>query len=919
MVKSDNEINIPMALKLNSKFASKKYSEEDVSLNKSKLQEERDDTMSHPYESSESASTSVETVIKVSSMDNSEYQKKECGSSKSLFNDEMQFFEILNDRKYPLLNHHDYTSESDSILENSRLENVEDTIIIILPLFKEQPPVKVLQNYKYGIDLKLRESIEIYLESSLECSTNALTHVKYNSSSLILHMMNNSNPESVPEYLSLVSFDVVMPSSIAISSPNISWSSLIKQDNKEFSINKDKHGAKSKKETKLFNWSDDSPDLCAQSKRPKDESSLLTSLSLYFNHRVFNPQYHSTFSGFDSSTTLKRSILNQIGNESGSTSCIRSRIHRLLTEIEEKTLRLWKETNSKIALVRGQSSIIARDFSTYQAVLENLGFIVKTWSSGNNSDNLRPHLLICFTFSDPLNCWQKSNRQGVKLNKLPSLRSNIWQREAICSLLRNSNVSCYVLPSDYDVFISSATSSNLNWLVQLQSGENWKVLEASDIIKQMDEFRSIRAIIQPYPSLPLTILGQPVTLRIYILITSTFPLRAYLHTQGIVYRRHLVGNRTLRKIPSQVWNMNQFWNHLRIKNGDHSVRLAIRRLFGVLVQILLSLETLLSTEDNAQRRCQQCFQLLGFDILFDISLHPYVVEVNGQPDMRHTDNVMTNNIKRGVVSDTTNLVFAIDSVSDRVTEALMRLDPEAIGILGINCRVNHEFCLSYTDLNLLLDTQREYLNRGGFIQLYPSSSSTNDSFLMNVLLRMKDVSLKNQKTEDQWINRKESTINSEDYRMSRCSEDPSTKPYISDIQTLPYLEFHPPFSPYYTDYVANVTYDQLILRISASCQFCRCEVRLDEKDGPASATNYTLGVGENKIYLLVIDISHSKPWLVSTYTLTVYRLPLVHGEAPFDPSESHQVCSLIQANYGTLYSLGTSPASREVDTNKQSG
>lgn len=355
-----------------------------------------------------------------------------------------------------------------------------------------------------------------------------------------------------------------------------------------------------------------------------------------------------------------------------------------------------------------------------------------------------------------------------------------------------------------------------------------------------------------------------------------------------------MGNRTLRKIPSQVWNMNQFWNHLRIKNGDISVRLAIRRLLATLTEILLSLETLLSSEDNTQRRCQHCFQLLGFDILFDITLHPFVVEVNGQPDMRKTDNVMTNNIKREVVADATNLVFASDSVSDLVTEALMRLDPEAIGILGINCRVNHEFCLSYTDLNLLLDTQREYLNRGGFIQLYPTSNSTNDSFLMNVLLGMKDVSLKNQKSEDQWMNQKVPTVNSEDYRMSRCSEDPSTKPYISDIQTLPHLKFYPPFSPYYTDYVANVTYDQLILRISASCQFCRCEVRLDEKDGPTSATNYTLGVGENKIFLLVIDISHSKPWLVSTYTLTIYRLPLVHGEAPFDPSESHQVCSLLQ-------------------------
>lgn len=215
---------------------------------------------------------------------------------------------------------------------------------------------------------------------------------------------------------------------------------------------------------------------------------LLSTLSLFFNHRIFNPQYHSSFGGFDSSSSLKRSILNQIGNENGSTSCLRSRIHRLLSEIEEKTLRFWKEANSKIALIRGQSSIIIRDFSTYQSVLENLGFIVKTSSGGNSSDNLRPHLLICFTFSDPLNCWQKDNKREVKLNKLPSLRSNMWQRETICSLLRKSNVSCYVLPSDYDVFISSASSSNLNWLVQFQSGESWKVLEASVISKRIDEY-----------------------------------------------------------------------------------------------------------------------------------------------------------------------------------------------------------------------------------------------------------------------------------------------------------------------------------------------------------------------------------------------------------------------------------------------
>lgn len=60
------------------------------------------------------------------------------------------------------------------------------------------------------------------------------------------------------------------------------------------------------------------------------------------------------------------------------------------------------------------------------------------------------------------------------------------------------------------------------------------------------------------------------------------------------------------------------------------------------------------------------------------------------------------------------------------------------------------------------------------------------------------------------------------------------------------------------------------------------------------STNYTLGVGENRISFLVVDISHTEPWVINTYTLVIHRLAITHGELPFDPTFPHQVCSLHQ-------------------------
>lgn len=50
----------------------------------------------------------------------------------------------------------------------------------------------------------------------------------------------------------------------------------------------------------------------------------------------------------------------------------------------------------------------------------------------------------------------------------------------------------------------------------------------------------------------------------------------------------------------------------------------------------------------------------------------------------------------------------------------------------------------------------------------------------------------------------------------------------------------------------------------------------------------------NKISFVVVDISHTEPWVINTYTLTIKRLSLSNPVLQFSAKSPHQVCSFIQ-------------------------
>lgn len=68
---------------------------------------------------------------------------------------------------------------------------------------------------------------------------------------------------------------------------------------------------------------------------------------------------------------------------------------------------------------------------------------------------------------------------------------------------------------------------------------------------RLREFALKKAVIQQFVPNPLLAFGQPVNLRLYVLITSIAPLRAYVHAEGLVYHRY-DDNKNYKKVSAAI-------------------------------------------------------------------------------------------------------------------------------------------------------------------------------------------------------------------------------------------------------------------------------------------------------------------------------------------------------------------------------
>lgn len=103
------------------------------------------------------------------------------------------------------------------------------------------------------------------------------------------------------------------------------------------------------------------------------------------------------------------------------------------------------------------------------------------------------------------------------------------------------------------------------------------------------------------------------------------------------------------------------------RDYGHDVEKVWREIDDVIVKTLLSAQ---NTLQHNYRSCfahhsekSACFEILGFDVMLDRRLKPWVIEVNHTPSF-HTDSPMDKEIKEQLLQDSFKLIHV--KASDRI-------------------------------------------------------------------------------------------------------------------------------------------------------------------------------------------------------------------------------------------------------------
>ncbi|KAK3533837.1 hypothetical protein QTP70_032959, partial [Hemibagrus guttatus] len=193
-------------------------------------------------------------------------------------------------------------------------------------------------------------------------------------------------------------------------------------------------------------------------------------------------------------------------------------------------------------------------------------------------------------------------------------------------------------------------------------------------------------IVQEYLDKPFLMEGYKFDLRIYILVTSCDPLRIFLYNDGLVRmgteKYHTPNESNLSQLYMHLTNysvnkhnenferdetvdkgskrsIGWFTEYLRINNYD------VAKFWGDVSELVV--KTLIVAEPHvlhAYRMCRPgqppgsdsvCFEVLGFDIILDRKLKPWLLEINRAPSFG-TDQKIDYDVKRGVLLNALKLL-----------------------------------------------------------------------------------------------------------------------------------------------------------------------------------------------------------------------------------------------------------------------
>merc|ERR1719409_959071 len=203
----------------------------------------------------------------------------------------------------------------------------------------------------------------------------------------------------------------------------------------------------------------------------------------------------------------------------------------------------------------------------------------------------------------------------------------------------------YVLPDQIEDFLKKYESTEYLWIVKPHASSRGRGIS---ILRDLDDLPLEEcSVVSRYIDNPLLIQGLKFDLRIYVLVTSYTPLRAYVYREGLTRfasspysmdpahlndaYRHLtnysVNKTALNFVENQEmeqdnyghkWSLSALNKHLQCVGIN--VNLMWARIMDLIVKTLLSVEPSIAKKTRNLTVHSNCFECYGFDMLVDDKL-----------------------------------------------------------------------------------------------------------------------------------------------------------------------------------------------------------------------------------------------------------------------------------------------------------
>ena len=202
-------------------------------------------------------------------------------------------------------------------------------------------------------------------------------------------------------------------------------------------------------------------------------------------------------------------------------------------------------------------------------------------------------------------------------------------------------------------------------------------------------------VCQRYIGNPYLIGGRKFDMRIYVLVTSYKPLRVFICRYGFArftFQRYKLDSTSITDASVHLtnvaiqkhteayatagdgckWKLTNLRQYLEARHGKESSDRAFWLLERNIVRNLQAVSDKISQKRVKQHDC--CFEMYGYDFLFDKTLFPWIIEVNGFPSMT-ADTEDDAQLKRSVLHD---MLTIVDMENRGVADVLWRPDAEKV-------------------------------------------------------------------------------------------------------------------------------------------------------------------------------------------------------------------------------------------------